>query len=302
MLEYIAQSESSDSFDTTSRRRFLRDVSIVGTGILIPGLASAHPQNPGLEKRVENFIKKLRKEGRIEADEKTAWAVYDFTSNQKLVSINEELPFQSASMVKPLIALALFHEVKDGRLSYDRASKAMLKASIQASNNPATNWLIDKIGGPERVQTILQQNYGHIFKNTHIVETIPDDGATYKNKASARDYSRFLYALWNNRLPYSEELKRLMALQKRDRIYDGTKVPEGTIVIDKTGSTGRLCGDMGVLVVKDRNSKLYPYTVVGIIQKDSKVDDYTKWIKSRGDVIREISNIVYDHMKARHKL
>ena len=93
-----------------------------------------------------------------------------------------------------------------------------------------------------------------------------------------------------------------MELKNRDRIYDDTKVPKGTLVIGKTWSTGKLCGNMGMLVVKDRKGKLYPYTLIGIIQKDSKTENYSTWIKSRDDVIREISNIVYDYMKIMHKL
>lgn len=302
MLEKIAESQDP----RYGRRNFVKIVGIGSAGVFAFGLTSesdARIQSATkLEAKIDNHIKKLRQEGKIEADEKTAWSVYDFTLNQKLVSINEELPFQAASMVKPLIALAFFHEVKNGRLKYDEISRVQLEASIQRSSNPATKWIIRRIGGPEKVQQILKENYGKILKNVSIAEDIPRDGRTYKNKASARDYSRFLYALWNDRLPYSEELKELMVLKKRNRIYDGTKVPEGTIVIDKTGSTGMLCGDMGILVVKDKSGKMYPYTVIGIIERDSRTNDYRKWIKSRGEVIREISNIAYDYMKVRHKL
>ena len=154
----------------------------------------------------------------------------------------------------------------------------------------------------QKIQKILKENYGGVLKNVSIVERIPPAGRTYANKASPRDYSRFLYGIWNDKLPYSEELKRLMALKKRSRIYDGTKVPQGTLTISKTGSTGRLCGDMGILVVKDRARNLYPYTIIGIVQKDSRTDNYHRWITSRGKIIRGVSNMVYDYMKVRHKL
>ena len=35
----------------------------------------------------------------------------------------------------------------------------------------------------------------------------------------------------------------------------------------KTGSTARVCGDMGILNVKGPDGKWYPYTVIGIIEK-----------------------------------
>ena len=315
MSEEIAEPELNPF--GKSRRNFLRDIG-VGIGFLAaPGLASAQDSN--LEKKIESSIKKLRREGRIEADEKTAWSVYDFTIRQKLVAINEEQPFQSASMGKPLVALAFLHEVNSGVIKYNSEYRQYMERMIRDSDNVSTNFLMQKIGGPRRAHQILRQYYGIILQQTSIIDympltkkekrrakregiNVPSGKSYYSNHSSARDYSRLLYALWNNQLPYSQELKRLMALQKKDRIYDGTKVPEGTIIIDKTGSTGRLCGDMGVLVVKDRNGRLYPYTIIGIIQKDSKAVDYGKWIKSRGDVIREVSNIVYDYMKVKHKL
>ena len=304
MAEAITEQESLEK--GTSRREFIiNTLRYLGAGAILvsaPSLVESAQQSTSLDDKVDSFIKKLRKERKIQDDEKTAWSVYDFTANQKLVAINEELSLQSASMVKPLIALAFFHEVKQGRLSYDNRSKGMLRASIRASDNKATNWLIDRIGGHQRVQKILKENYGSILKNTYIVERIPPAGNTYNNKSSARDYSRFLYALWHNQLPYSKELKGLLSLTKRNRIYTGTKVPKGTLVIDKTGSTGRLCGDMGMLIVKDKRGNQYPYTLIGIIQKDSKAEDYTAWIRARGNVIRQVSNIVYDYMKVRHKL
>lgn len=254
-----------------------------------------------LEKTILNLIGTLRRRKKILNDEKTSWSIYDFTSGEKLVSINEDVSMQAASMVKPLVALAFFHEVGKGRLSYDSTSRAKLRASIQRSNNDATNWIFDKIGGPNRVQQILTQNYGHIFKNTYIVEKIPPGGQTYSNKSSARDYSRFLYALWNDQLPYSRETRRLMSLPKRSRIK-GPRVPKGTLVYNKTGSTSMLCGDFGILVPRDRKGNPRPYTLIGIIQKGSRAQNYWSWSRSRGNVIREVSDAAYDFIKAGYQL
>ena len=256
-----------------------------------------------LELRVKNFIIGQRKKGKLESDETTSWSAYDLTSGKKLVAINEDSPMQAASMVKPLIALAFFHEVQQGRLEYGKLRREKLRLSIQKSSNESTNWEISQLGGPSRAERILLENYGHLFKNTSIVERIPAGGRSYGNKASAHDYGMFLHALWNGQLPYSGEIKRLMALPKRNRLYSGAlRVPEGTLVYDKTGSTARLCGDMGILVAWDRNDKAHPYTLVGIIQKESRSQNYGEWMSSRGDIIREVSNIVYDFMKSKYNL
>jgi beta-lactamase class A len=50
---------------------------------------------------------------------------------------------------------------------------------------------------------------------------------------------------------------------------------------------------MGILNVKGPGGKRYPYTVVGIIEKERRTRDYTTWIRSRGEVIRNVSGIIY---------
>ena len=256
-----------------------------------------------LEEAIEDYIKECRRIGKISQYERTSWVVYDFTTDKKLVSINEDAPMQAASMIKPLVALAYFHEVANKRLNYDKNSKSMLERSVQKSDNYATNWIMERLGGPKKVHQILKRNYGGILINTSIVEYIPAGGGTYLNMASAHDYSRFLYAMWNDKLPYSKELKRLMGLSKRDRLYDKAKdVPRGTLIYDKTGSTAKLCGDMGILVAKGKDGKQYPYIIVGIIERDDRTNYYSNWISSRGNIIRQVSNVTYRYMKRIHNL
>ncbi|MCP4351687.1 MAG: serine hydrolase [Desulfobacterales bacterium] len=259
-----------------------------------------------LERKIEEHIKKLRKKGQISSDEHTAWSVYDFTLGEKLVSINENIPYQSASMIKPFVALAFFTKLKENskKYSYTRRRRRRMEAMIRRSSNPSTNYFINMVSrSPSGVEKYLKRKYPHIFQNTMIVEQIPADGRTYRNKASARDYSRFLYALWNDQLPYSKEIKRLMRLPNRDRICRGAKkIPPGTMVYDKTGTTARLCGNMGIVVARGKNGKKYPYTLVGIIDKDDRAKNYYKWKTSRSRVIREVSDIVYTELKKTHNL
>jgi len=252
------------------------------------------PRPSDLEKAVENYIKRLRRHRRIAPDERTGWSVYDFTTGQKLVTINEDVPFQAASLIKPFIAAAFFHRVNKGELIYGPRSRHRMRAMIQHSSNASADWVMRRVGGPSAVQRILQRNYGSIFRQTSIVEYIPLNGRTYRNKASVHDYSRFLYALWKGSIPGAEEIKRLMALPGPDRIVTGVEeIPLGTHVYDKTGSTGRLCGDMGILSVVGADGKRYPYTLIGVIEKPDGAGNYTAWIRSRSEVIRDVSGIVY---------
>ncbi len=254
-----------------------------------------------LEVAVETYIKDLRQRGRISKDERTGWSVYDFTNGEKLVTINEELQFQSASLIKPFITAAFFHQVKQKDLIYGPKSRRHMERMIHRSNNASTNWVIKQVGGLKAVQRILKQNYPGIFRATSIVEYIPAGGKTYRNKASVHDYSRFLYALWNDNIAGAREIKRLMSLPGTDRIYTGAEsVPVGTQVFNKTGSTARLCADMGILNVKGPDGKCYPYILIGIIEKQEKARNYTTWIRDRAEVIRDVSNIVYQGIAQKH--
>ncbi|MFQ5643389.1 MAG: serine hydrolase [Thiogranum sp.] len=252
---------------------------------------------------VEDYIKRLRREGKIAADERTGWSVFDFTTGEKLVTINEDTQFQAASLVKPFIAAAFLQKVKDGDLIYGPKSRRHMEKMIHHSNNASTNWVMRQMGGPQKVERILKRRYPKIFRDTRLVEFIPANGRSYRNKASVHDYSRFLYAVWKDGITGSREIKRLMSMPGSDRIYTGAReIPKGTRVYNKTGSTARVCGDMGILSVKGPGGKRYPYTIIGIIEKQQRSENYTAWIRARSDVIRNVSNIVYKGIARHHNL
>jgi beta-lactamase class A len=178
-----------------------------------------------------------------------------------------------------------------------------MERMIQRSSNPSTNWVMRQVGGPQAVERLLKKHYPGIFEDTRLVEYIPANGRTYSNKASAHDYSRFLYALWNGKIAGAKEIKRLMALPGGDRIFMGAKdVPKGTEVYNKTGSTARLCGDIGILNVEGPDGKRYPYTLIGIIEKQERASNYSDWIRARSDVIRNVSSIVYKGIAQHHNI
>ncbi|MCL5885258.1 MAG: class A beta-lactamase-related serine hydrolase [Deltaproteobacteria bacterium] len=254
-----------------------------------------------LEAAVKGYIRRLRREGRIKDDEHTAWSVYDFTAGEKLVSIHEDEQLEAASMVKLFLAAAFLCKVEKGELIYGKNSRRHMELAIQHSSNSAANWLLRKVGGPKAAERMLKRNYPGIFQDTRLVEYIPPGGRTYRNKASAHDYSRFLYAVWEEDIAGAREIKRLMALPGPDRILTGVaSIPGSARVYNKTGSTARVCGDVGILNVKGPDGKRYPYTVIGIIEKDRRARDYTAWIRSRGAVIRNVSGTIYRGIAKRY--
>ena len=256
-----------------------------------------------LEAEIEGYIKSLRARGSIRSSEHTAWLVYDLTSGTKLVSINESAPLQAASMIKPYLALAFFHQVKTGQLIYGPTSRMHMEKMIQKSDNASTNWVMKQTGGPTATKALLARHYPALCRNLRLIEYIPSNGRTYGNLASAGDYANFLSTLWNKQLPKSDEIRRLMGLPGPDRLYTkASQVPTGTRVYDKTGSTAMCCGDMGILVAPGTNGRSYPYILVGIIDSTVRVSSYASWISRRADIIREVSNRTYGYMKQRYPL
>ena len=256
-----------------------------------------------LESQIESYIRGLRSRGAIRSNERTAWVVYDFTSGKKLVSINENTSLQAASMIQPYLALAFFHQVEAGKIIYGSTSRRHMELMIQKSNNESTNWVMRQTGGPAATQALLKRHYPSLCQQISLVEYIPSNGRTYRNRGSAADYARFLDALWKGQLPQSKEILRVMALPGIDRLYHDAKlVPQGTRVYNKTGSTAMCCGDMGILVARGRNGRTYPYMLIGIIESGSRSTSYSSWISHRADVIREVSNLTYLDMKKRYRL
>ena len=256
-----------------------------------------------LERQIEDHIGNLRQEGVMNSNERTAWLVYDLYNEEEVVSINADFPMQAASMIKPFVALAFFHRVSEGELRYGPRSRRNMRRMIQRSSNSATNWVMRYVGGPSGAQKILDEHYGEIFRDTKIVERIPTFGRTYRNKASARDYMRFLRALWNEELPRSDDIMGFMGLSRGNRLYGVEEMREGnTLVYNKTGTTALLYGDMGIIVVKDKEGYRYPYIMYAAIQNEDRPSNVRRWWRERRRLIGHISGMVYEEMKARHSL
>lgn len=293
------------------RRGFLAALAATSAGLLLGTPSFARARQASLQSQVADLLQRLRAQGMISATERTSWCVYDFTARKKLVSINEDAPRQAASMIKPFVAQAFFFQAEDtpGRVRYTDSVRHSMEQMIRRSSNSATNEMIDLVSrnesqrGARDVEAVLKSHAPEVFRQTRIVEKIPAGGRTYRNLASAHDYNRFLFCMWLDRLPYSRELRSLMALPNRDRIASGVaSVPDSVRVYDKTGSTAQLCGNMGVIEASNWRGQRFPYTFVGIIERPGGTASYGSWITRRSNAIRSVSNLVYLDMKDRYGL
>lgn len=297
-----------------TRRKFLQILTCIGANAIMGGRAvsAVADGEPSLKHQVNTYIQQLRREGTIPLDERTAWSACDLTTRRKLLSINEDNPLQAASMIKPFLAQAYFirHETDSRNYPYDDLIRRKLEKMIWKSDNEAANFFINRVAAylpvnqrPREVERVLKDHAGDIFRHTSITEFIPHNGRTYGNIASAGDYSRFLFAMFEDRLPFINVIRHYMGLPNRNRILDGiTDISQSIDLYHKSGTTAHVCGDMGVVVVKDAKGAPHRYSFVGIIQKGERAADYRNWMRHRGNVIRDVSRLVYTFMCKRYDL
>lgn len=315
-----------------TRREVLHGLAgmVAGASLGVPTLANA--TDSPLESAVQRYINKCRRTGipgyglkvRDRGLENFSVVVYDIEKGDaegvaagKLVKINEDTVRWSASMNKIFALLSYWHQVDLGRIPDENAytgDSGYLERMIQHSNNAATNRVIGKVGG-EKKATAIARHYG--LDDTQVA-LIPSSGRTTRNLTTAHDLNIFLNQLYHRKFPHSEEIITYLGLPNHDRVFDHTCIPrqldvngdgkeeiEYFGIVDKTGTMYGLCGNAALLTLtyrdKDGDIRKKPYTVIGIIEdktvKNAKgAPGYTAWAKSRGEIIRSISEGAYWHM------
>ncbi len=253
-----------------------------------------------LEKIIDALVKQFRPNKGLTHSDRTSFVVYDISRSKKLVSINEDTPRMAASLIKNFVMLVYFHEVKHGRLTHTNKNRNHLKQMIKASSNTSTNYFINLVGGPYKANRILKANYPY-FQQTLIVERIPSNGRTYKNKTSAHDLNKFYVQLWHNNLPHSDKMKVYLGLPNGDYIYKKTRIPTSVKVLNKTGTVYGLIGDSGIIVMRDPQGKSRPYVFTGLIEDRSKAYgrrriSFGAWVSQRANVLRRVSEKAYGYI------
>ncbi len=279
------------------KRQLLKMGGSLALGALATNRASGATN--ALQIAINQYISDLRYGGQLAASERTAWGVYDLTAQRDVVFINGNSPMQAASLIKPFIVQQyLYANYRNGlRFPLTEEILADMRAIIVRSNNAKTTALMQRIGPPYLIERLLRDQAPSVYRNIQIVEYIPNNGQTYSNRASIGDYQRFLRAIWANKLVGSKTLKQLMAIKNNDRLKTGTHyLPLSARVYDKTGSTAMVCGNVGIIEC-DSPQGPRAYAISAIIESSYKVQSYGRWIASRGNIIRNVSDMTYLHFK-----
>jgi beta-lactamase class A len=189
------------------------------------------------------------------------------------LDIDGDRVFPAASTIKLPILIAFFQALDEGEVSLDETltMRSDLVASgsgnmqyervgtrfsaletitrmITISDNTATNMIIDRLGGLERLNERFR-NWG--LEDTRMRRLLGDFRGT--NTTSSQDMVRLLTLLTNDQL--LTESSKNQALDILRRVRTRTLLPpgldDGADIAHKTGDIGFLIGDTGVITMPD---------------------------------------------------
>jgi beta-lactamase class A len=207
--------------------------------------------------------------------------LYDLET-QEYLNLNGGAPVSAASVIKVPILVAFLQAVDQGEVRLDEplaiAADQIASGSgdmqmeppgtiytaletaswmIINSDNTATNMLIDRLGGAEKLNELFR-SWG--LEDTVIRNPLPDLDGT--NTTSPEDLVSLLTLIDRGELLSLRSRDRMFAIMQRT--YTDSLLPrglgEGAIISHKTGDIGSLLGDAGIVDLP--NGKRYVLAVL----------------------------------------
>lgn len=238
--------------------------------------------------------------------------VWDFTSSRS-AEINSTETYPSASIIKLPILIELFRKSESlkqagkqpidlnskllfdeihrtsgsGNLQYSKAGEYytidyLAKIMIQASDNSATNMLLEEIGGMDGLNS-ASRKWG--LNSTQMSNWLPDLEGT--NTVSTKDMATLLYNIDNPK--FLNEKSKYMIKQYMSNVHNNTLLhaglPKKAEILHKTGDIGTMLGDAGIIYAP--NGRKY----IAVVMVKRPFNDY-----SARDFIQEASKIIYHNI------
>ena len=168
-----------------------------------------------------------------------------------------------------------------GEIIHTVKNQEHLMNMIRYSSNKSSNLILGLLGGPARVQDILEKT--SVYRKLRLAENFPEDGRTYRNKVTASDMNNVLVRLWFHRglgKAFSRETNRQASDQMLyllslpgykwvlDRIKDSTCFSSSKVVRiwDKTGFVKGVNGSAGIVEIDTPHGRR-AYTIVHIMAR-----------------------------------
>jgi len=158
-----------------------------------------------------------------------------------------------------------------------------------------------------------------LYKELRLLETIPEDGRTYRNKISAADLNQLLLKIWFKRVisaKYSAQTNKVAAKEMlyllglpghawlKDRIKAGTcfSANKSVKLWDKTGFVKGVNGNAGIVEIDTPHGRR-AYTLVIFMEREDYLTiegDASSWSERMSLHMRKISELSYAFISNRY--
>ncbi len=284
---------------------------------LIHEKKDSKPFRSFLEAGILNYMEEIYAHNKLKVEDKLSIIVQDLDNENIVVSINPRKSVKSASTIKVPILHAYMIQRSSGNLLENTKYKMHVEKMIRFSSNESTNVLIKLLGGPEKIQHLLENT--NVYKELKLIETIPENGRAYLNKISVADLNQIFKTIWYHRVIGSEysklqnkivsnEMLYLLGLPGhswlKDRIKEETcfSTNKTVKIWDKTGFVQGANGNAGIVEINTPHGRK-AYSIVLFIEREdynSITGDAINWFEQVSMHMRRISEMTYAYFLNRY--
>lgn len=219
--------------------------------------------DPGLQKRLQSVIRRLRLDGAVDAG-RLAVSLVDITQVQepRMAAVNGDAMLYAASLPKIAILLGAFVEMERGRITLDKKTRQSLTDMVRVSSNFEATRMLNRVGKNNLIK-ILRSNrfrlYDPATNGGLWVGKEYGKSAAYRRDplhnlshgATALQTARFYYLLESGRLlgrGLSREMKNMLGNPGiAHKFVKGLADYSGVKVYRKSGSWRRWHADSAII-------------------------------------------------------
>lgn len=271
-----------------------------------------------LEAGILDYMKEMYVHKKLKVEDKLSIIVQDLANESIVVSIQPRKSVISASTIKVPILHAYMIQRFKGKLIEFSKYEMHIENMIRFSSNKSTNTVIELLGGPEKIQYLLENT--NVYKELRLVEPIPENGRAYRNKISVADLNQIFKKIWFHRVigsKYSEQKNKNVSKEMlyllglpghswlKDRIKAGTcfSTNKTVKIWDKTGFVKGANGNAGIVEINTPHGSK-AYSIVLFIEREnfhSITGDATNWFERVSMHMRRISEMTYAFFSNRYQ-
>lgn len=263
--------------------------SILVLGLAQPSEAATSPRLQPLEQQLATLL--------ADRSGDVGVAALDLATGET-VSINGERAYPMASTMKVAVAAAYLDQVEHGRRTLDQriggqTARALIDAMMIRSSNPATDLLINNLGGPKAIQDWLDHNQ---IKGVRVDRTIArllaDRRDLWDQRDSATPLAMVSMLRTLERGNVLTPAKRSYLMDVMARCATGRNRIRGLLsgvpVAHKTGTLNNYTSDVGFITLPDGRRLAVAFFARGGADRPTTIakaaraiyDGFAGWLRS----------------------